>query len=61
MQGKHFTEDSLRLNMEEKFMLGLCFSSDCLVITLKNDGGPLGIHVVPASDSNGKWVLDVII
>lgn len=54
MQGKHFTEDSLRHNMEEKFMLGLCFSSDCLVITLKNDGGPLGIHVVPASDSNGK-------
>jgi len=32
------------------------FSTDCVVISLKNDGGPLGIHVVPASDDNGRLV-----
>ncbi|KAK7111004.1 partitioning defective 3 homolog isoform X2 [Littorina saxatilis] len=29
-------------------------STDCTVISLSNDGGPLGIHVVPASDDNGR-------
>ncbi|KAL8587051.1 hypothetical protein ACOMHN_023441 [Nucella lapillus] len=29
-------------------------SPGCVIITLDNDGGPLGIHVVPASDDNGR-------
>lgn len=36
-------------------MKDLFFCSGIL-IHLPNDGGPLGIHVVPDYDDSGKWV-----
>ena len=35
----------------------VCFSTaECTVLSLSNDGGALGIHVVPASDNNQRSV-----